>query len=190
MTLDEEKKLVMACKTDPEAFSQIYEKNYRLLLNFAVRRTGNVEVAKDIVSETFYKAIKSLWMYQWRDIPFSAWLYKIANNEINRYFKKSHYRAESFELMMEQKGIEFLSDYNIEEVVLAQEEIETHNKQFLFYRQKISELPIKYQEVLSLRYFEAKSIKEICEILGKREGTVKSLLHRGIEKLKNMQYLP
>ncbi|MBS3950794.1 MAG: RNA polymerase sigma factor, partial [Peptococcaceae bacterium] len=45
-------------------------------------------------------------------------------------------------------------------------------------------LPIKYQEVLSLRYFGEKSLKEICEILGKSEGTVKSLLHRGIEKLK------
>ena len=47
-------------------------------------------------------------------------------------------------------------------------------------------LSVKYQEVLTLRYFENKQIKEISEILGKREGTVKSLLHRGLEKLRRL----
>ncbi|CAM4374809.1 RNA polymerase sigma factor [Paenibacillus alkaliterrae] len=187
MTLDEEKELVHKAKTNPEAFSLLYEEYYSLLLNYAVRRTGNVEIAKDIVSETFYKAIKKLWLFQWRNIPISAWLYRIANNELKQYYRKSRYRAESFELMLARTDREPMLDYNLEEeVVQAQEELEKH-EQFLFFRQKIAELPIKYQEVLSLRYFEEKSLKEICEILGKAEGTVKSLLHRGVEKLKNMR---
>ena len=48
----------------------------------------------------------------------------------------------------------------------------------------IKKLDIKYQEVISLRFFEQKSIKEIAVILNKKEGTVKSLLYRGIDKLK------
>jgi RNA polymerase sigma-70 factor (ECF subfamily) len=143
-----------------------------------------VEIARDIVSETFFKAIRGLWTYQWRNIPFSAWLYRIANNEINRYFRQSRYRSESFELMLERGGVEIRSDDDPAEVILAQEELEKHNARFLFYKQKISELPPKYQEALALRYFEEKSINEICQILGKREGTVKSLLHRGILRLK------
>ena len=54
---------------------------------------------------------------------------------------------------------------------------------FLLIHSKLKHLSLKYQEVISLKYFEEKSIKEICEILNKKEGTVKSLLSRGIEKL-------
>ena len=57
---------------------------------------------------------------------------------------------------------------------------------FLKIQEKISQLSIRYQEVITLRFFEKKKIKEICEILGKKEGAVKSLLHRGLEKLKNL----
>ena len=46
-------------------------------------------------------------------------------------------------------------------------------------------LPVKYQEVISLRYFEGKNNKEIIEILNMKEGTLKSLLSRGLEKLRN-----
>jgi RNA polymerase sigma-70 factor (ECF subfamily) len=53
-------------------------------------------------------------------------------------------------------------------------------------RQNLLKLDIKYQEVISLRYFEQKTNTEISEILGKNEGTVKSLLSRGLEKLRNM----
>lgn len=184
MTLDEEKQLVLNSKTDPESFAKLYEDNFNKILNYAVHRTGNIEIAKDIVSETFYKALRNLWKYQWKDISFSAWLYKIATNEINLHYRKLHNRIVSIEELTETKGIEFISEDNVEDIVLAQEELETNNQQFLYYSKKIAEMPIKYQEVLTLRYFEEKSIKEICNILGKGEGTVKSLLHRGIEKLK------
>lgn len=187
MRLDEEREIINLCKADPEAFSQLYELNYGPLLNYATRRTGNVDVAKDIVAETFCKAIKNLDNYQWKSIPFSAWLYRIANNEVNQFFRDSKYKAVSLEKMIEQNGIEPRSEFDLEEILLAQEELEIKHKQFMFYRQKISELPIKYQEVLSLRFFESKSIKEISVILAKSEGTVKSLLHRGIEKLKKKE---
>ena len=57
---------------------------------------------------------------------------------------------------------------------------------FLAIRSKMLALPIKYQDVIMLRYFERKSVKEIAEILNKKEGTVKSLLSRGIRKLKDL----
>lgn len=59
-----------------------------------------------------------------------------------------------------------------------------HHGEFLKVQKYLAQLDIRYQEVLSLRYFEKKSIIEIAEILGKKEGTVKSLLSRGIEKLR------
>ena len=130
MRLDEEKEIVILCKTDHEAFSHLYELNYGPLLNYAIRRTGNVDVAKDIVAETFCKAVKNIQNYQWRNIPFSAWLYRIANNEVNQFFRDSRYKAVSLEEMIEQNGIEPRSEFDLEEVILAQEELEVKHKQW------------------------------------------------------------
>ena len=70
------------------------------------------------------------------------------------------------------------------EMMEAQEKLQQH-ADFLSCQRLVSELDLKYQEVLSLRFFERKEIKEIGEILGKSEGTIKSLLHRGLKKLRD-----
>ena len=71
------------------------------------------------------------------------------------------------------------------------EEIETETRleqyqDFLEIQSKLKLLPRKYQEVIALKYFEGKRSKEICEILKKKEGTVKSLISRGLEKLRKL----
>ena len=90
------------------------------------------------------------------------------------------------EILRNEQGFEPVALHNPEtEFLEAREKLKQH-QDFLKIREKISQLPIKYQEVIALRFFEKKKIKEICEILGKKEGAVKSLLHRGLEKLKNL----
>jgi len=59
-------------------------------------------------------------------------------------------------------------------------------KDFLILHEKIKKLPNIYQDIIVLKFFEKKKGKEIAEILGKKEGTVKSLVHRAIEKLRKM----
>ena len=82
------------------------------------------------------------------------------------------------------KGFDFVSPYNLEEeIITAQNVLKEHND-LRMCRNAIKQLPQKYQDVLTLRYFADKKINEIAIILGKPEGTIKSLLHRGLEKLK------
>ena len=122
-----------------------------------------------------------------RNIPFSAWLYKIANSEIANYYRnrKNRYLV-SLEILRDEQGFEPIALHNPEtELLEAQEKLKQH-QDFLKIQEKIAKLSIKYQEVIALRFFEKKKIKEISEILGKKEGTIKSLLHRGLEKLKNL----
>ena len=71
------------------------------------------------------------------------------------------------------------------ELVEAEAELKRH-EEFLALHENISKLPVKYQEVITLRFFESKQLKEISEILAKREGTIKSLLHRGLEQLRKL----
>lgn len=183
MDLNEEKELIRRAQRDPEAFGQIYDQYYPKIFGYVLKRTANLENTQDIVSETFLKALKNLWKFQWRNISISSWLYKIATNEINQYFRKGKYKSVSLDGLQEQ-GFEVVALHNPEaEFMKAQEQLKKQ-KDFLMCQKKIAELDIKYQEVITLRFFEQKEIKEISEILGKSEGTIKSLLHRGLEKLR------
>jgi len=175
----EEKELVEKAKKDPEVFGKLYERYYSQIFGYILKRVANLDIAQDVCSETFLKALKNLWKFHWKGISFSFWLYKIANNEIANHFRKNKYRLISLG-----KVPEPISISNPElEYIEAQEELKKH-EDFLKIQGKISRLEIKYQEVIALRFFEKLKIKEIAEIVEKKEGTVKSLLHRGLEKLK------
>lgn len=179
-----EKELVARARHCPEAFAQLYNQSYPAILNYCIRRTGNAELAQDITAETFVKVLKNIGRFEWRGNSFSAWLYRIAGNELASYFRKGTYKAVSLEYLRESQGFEPLSFCDLEaELIAAQEKLARH-QEFLACRQQISLLPFKYQEVIALRFFAGKGHKEIAEILGKPEGTVKSLLHRGLERLR------
>jgi len=179
MDLDEEKELIKRAKKDSEAFGKLYDKYYSQIFGYILKRVANLDIAQDICSETFLKALKNLWKFRWKNISLSAWLYRIANNEITNFFRKKKHKLVSLEKISEP-----IDGSNPEiELIEAEDRLKMH-QDFLKIQEKISELEIKYQEVITLRFFEKKQIKEIAEILGKKEGTVKSLLHRGLEKLR------
>jgi len=184
MDLTEERELVRQAQEAPDAFAKLYNQYYPKIFGYALRRTANLEAAQDITSETFFKALRKLWQFHWRNVSFSAWLFKIATNETNQYFRKAgHKKSLSLEELQEQ-GFEPVSAHNPEsELIEAQEELRQY-QDFLEIQGRIVRLPNKYQEVITLRFFEKKQINEIAEILGKKEGTIKSLLHRAVEKLR------
>lgn len=184
MDLSEEKELVKQAQKAPDAFAKLYDQYYPKIFGYILRRTANLEAAQDITSETFFKALRKLWQFQWRNISFSSWLYKIAANEINQYFRKAEYKKSISLEELQEQGFEPTSPNDPEsELIEAQEKLEQH-RDFLEIQVKIIRLPAKYQDVIALRFFEHKQINEISEILGKKEGTVKSLLHRAVEKLR------
>jgi len=184
MDLNEERELVRQAQKSPDAFAELYDQYYPKIFGYVLRRTANLETAQDITSETFLKALKKLWQFQWRNISFSPWIYKIATNEVSQYFRKAEYRKSISLEELQEQGFELLSPHDPEsELIEAQEKLKQH-QDFLEIQERIVRLPAKYQEVIALRFFEKRQIKEIAEILGKREGTIKSLLHRAVEKLR------
>jgi RNA polymerase sigma-70 factor (ECF subfamily) len=179
MNLEEEKYFIERAKKDPEIFGKLYDEYYPRIFGYILRRTAKLEIAQDIASETFLKALKNIWKFRWQNISFAHWLYRIASNEIANFFRKKNYKTISLQEIREP-----VSNYNLlTETIEAQDELRRH-KDFLYLQEKILKLPIKYQEVITLRFFEKKQIKEISEILKRKEGTIKSLLHRGLEKLR------
>jgi len=179
MDLESEKQLVKKAQKDPEVFSLLYEENYPKIFSYILNRVANIELAQDITSETFIKCLKNIKRFQWRNVSFSCWLYRIASNEISNYFRKNKYHPACLEKIAEPTTLEAPHDQLVE----AEIQFETQ-KDLIKLSKQISMLAFKYQEVISLKYFEKKKIEEICQILGKKEGTVKSLIHRGIKELK------
>lgn len=179
-----EQELVERAKTDPEAFGCLFDTYYPPILRYCIKRTGDMAMAEDITAETFVKAYKNIDRFEWQGVSISAWFYKIATNEIRSYFRKSRYTTTSLDELLEQTGFELASDEDVhQELVDAQDQL-ARDARFIEAQQCLATLSLRYQEVIALRYIERKKISEIALILGKREGTVKSLLSRGIVKLR------
>ena len=179
-----EEKLLGEVENDPQKFGEIYDAFYKKIFGYVLRRTTNYDAAKDITAETFIKAYTSIGKFKWRNISILYWLYSIATNELNKYFNSHKYCPESLNRIHEEYGFDITDYSNAEtERIQLEEDLEKH-REFMRINNLIKKLDVKYQDVISLRFFELKSIKEIAVILNKKEGTVKSLLSRGVDKLK------
>ena len=171
-------------RTNPRVFGELYDLHYPKIFGYVFRITGDYALACDITSETFLKAWIKIGSFQWKGISISSWFFRIASNEVNQYFRKKKY-APRMLLEVSVCDREALSkpgwsNGDPGETIARLEQAEEFRNLHL----KLGMLPVKYQQVIALRYFEEMSIAQIGEILSKKEGTIKSLLSRGLDKLK------
>jgi RNA polymerase sigma-70 factor (ECF subfamily) len=174
--------LLTQIKKDPSAFRELFRLHYKPIFGYIFRRTGNFDDTADIASETFLKAFKAIPNFVDKGISVKIWLYRIATNEVNQYFRYQKKYVKVFERGSMSDPEQFDS-YLYEDRQVLEKEL-THHQQFITVLETLKTLPVKYQEVIALRYFEGKDNAEIAIILEMKEGTLKSLLSRGLEKLK------
>ena len=168
-----EKKLILKAKKDISAFGEVYEKYYPKINNFVYHRVNNDAARNEIVSNVFFKAMKNLPKYRFVNeerCSFSSWLFRIAVNETNQYFrneKRDHHMKEMLQDKKNQTG-EKLIDLDYDSLKKA-----------------IQALPLYEQNLISLRFFEKMKHKEIAAVLKQKEVTVKVQVHRTLEKLRD-----
>ena len=167
---------IRLAKEDRKYFSGLYERYFEQLYRFIFKRLGgNEEVAGDLVQQTFIKAMANLDRYEDRGLPFSAWLYRIAQNEVNLYFRaqKKHYFVEINErqlggLIEETTGSgTTCSDEEIQRLVTL-----------------LNELEESHLDLIELRFFQELSFREIADIYSISEANAKMRLYRLLEKIK------
>jgi len=182
--VDEDEVLVSAAREDNEAAGRLYDKYYGEIFRYIYHCTFDHTVTEDLTSNVFLAALQHIGRYKWRQIPFGAWLYRIATNEVRMHWRRQK-RGKAISLQTDDSS---LSEQNCElesgnpsagDNVAAAEEYRLLHKALL-------ELRMKYRTVIILRYYEGKAIAEICEITGRKEGTVKSQLHRGLARLQDI----
>jgi len=177
-----EYELLNRIKNNPADFSELFRLYYKPIFGYILRRTGEFDDTADIAADTFLKAFRHINDFTFRGISIKVWLYRIATNEVSLYFRHKQKHKSLFERIdFEDKNL--FNSYLLEDKKELETELQRHD-QFLAVLKGLKTLPVKYQEVISLRYFEGKGNKEIAEILNINEGTLKSLVSRGLEKLR------
>ena len=178
----DETDLLNRIRHHPENFSEVFSLYYQQIFGYIIRRTGSFDDTADIAADTFLKAFRNINNFRYTGISVKVWLYRIATNEVNLYFRHKQKHNSVFERMDIEDNTIF-KNYIADDRIEIESELRRH-EQFLSVQKELKTLPVKYQEVIALRYFEEKENKEIVEILNINEGTLKSLLSRGLEKLR------
>lgn len=169
----DELQIIERAKMHPEAFSMLYEKYYSPIYLFVHKRIGEEAVTGDLVSQIFLKAMDNLKKYTFKGVPFSAWLYRIATNQVNEYYRRSRKQRV---VSLEPTHVSNLFD-----------DLDTHGLDPAELIGKLFE-PLSEEEVemLELRFFEERSFQEVAFILDITENNAKVKVHRLLKKMKKI----
>lgn len=170
-SLNDERLLIQAAQSDPGRFADLYENNFNRVYAFVSRRVKDREEAQDVTAEVFHQALKNLSGFQWRGVPFAAWLLRIAANTLADRWQRA---ARSVEVPVE--------DRQIEDGAGTADAAEVERRAMLF--QLVDRLPKDQRLVVARRFVDQKSIREIAQELGRSEGAVKQLQFRALETLR------
>ena len=165
LQLEDERLLVEAAQRDPGRFDELYERNFDRVYSYAARRLRDRSQAEDVVSEVFHHALANLGTFEWRGVPFCAWLYRIAANAIADRVEKS-----GKETGNPAKEAEAAVNDDVERRALL--------------TQLVNGLPPEQRRVVVLRFVEQRSIKEIARAMQRSEGAVKQLQFRALQSLR------
>jgi RNA polymerase sigma-70 factor (ECF subfamily) len=161
----DERTQVEAAQRDPSRFAELYERNFYRVYAYVVRRVGDRHQAEDLTADVFREALAGIGKFEWRGVPFAAWLMGIASRIIADHWKRS--------------GRETGDRVNAPETA---DPAEIEHSTILF--QLVKRLPDAQYRVIHMRFVEQKSIREIAQQLGRSEGAVKQLQLRAIESLR------
>lgn len=165
---------IEAAKADPDKFGVLYERYYRSIFVFIYRRTAEEELTADLAQHVFMKAMINIQRYEFKGVPFSAWLFRIALNEINMYFRKSG-----------KERIVSLDKSNISQMMAEAKESDSEDNQKMLLA-AMGTLKEDEMQLVELRFFEDRAFAEIGLMCGITENNAKVKLYRILDKLKGL----
>ncbi len=171
---DEQSLVRRAQQREQAALTQLYEENFDRIYRYIVLKIGDRTEAEDMTQQVFLNALKSISSYKWKGMPFSAWLFRIAHNQIVDYYrKKSRRPTVPLDESMAMGGIDPMK--------MAERKVEIEQM-----AQATQKLTKAQQEVISLRFAGDLPIAEVAKVMGKSEGAIKALQHSAIVALRKV----
>ena len=165
---------VKYAQEDPRGFEPLYNKYYEQIFRYIYQRMDDKEMAYDITSQVFLKALNNIHKYEFRGVPFASWLYRIAKSELYQSFRDRKARRTVN-----------VDSMNIFEMIDDMEEDRTEeNREILL--DIIEDLNEEDVQMVELRFFEKRSFREIGEILEITENNAKVKCHRVVKRMKKI----
>ncbi|MEX1063929.1 MAG: RNA polymerase sigma factor [Candidatus Paceibacterota bacterium] len=150
-------------------FEEIVNQYQADLINFHYRFVGNRFEAEDLAQETFIKAYRKMYTLKEQG-KLKSWLYSIARNTVIDFFRKNKNRA----IMLDSVVLENVAETTVFDFQdrIANAEVSRELERC------IEQLVREDRAIIKLLYYEGFSYKEISEMLGINQNTLKSRLHR------------
>jgi RNA polymerase sigma-70 factor, ECF subfamily len=162
----DERSLIEAAQADPARFVDLYDRHFHRVYAYVARRASSRAECEDITSEVFERALANLRKYEWRGVPFVAWLFRIAANALADRWRHTSRDA----------------DEPPPDLPDGREAAQTEQRAIV--AQLVDRLPDAQRQVIEMRFVEQKSIREIAAALDRSEGAVKQLQLRALENLR------
>jgi RNA polymerase sigma-70 factor (ECF subfamily) len=174
LTIEQEHILIKKAQEDIARFEPLYDRYYLPVFYYVSKRTENKDIAGEITSIVFLKVLENLKKYTFQGLPFSSWLFRIAQNTLMDMYRQL-------------KAVRII-DVSTKQLESIHLELDTgeKEKQLEAILALIRELPAEEITLIELRYFEQLRFKEIAEILNITEQSARVKIHRIIIKIKGM----
>jgi RNA polymerase sigma-70 factor (ECF subfamily) len=165
---------------ESEAFGLIYDRYVDTVFRFVYFRVGNRQLAEDLTSDTFLRALKRIGSFTWQGRDLGAWLVTIARNLVADHFKSGRYRLEVttgdvLDADREDRGPEGSPESAVVDHIT--------NVALLT---AVKQLNPEQQECIVLRFLQGFSVAETAQTMGKNEGAIKALQYRAVRALARL----
>ena len=170
----DDQQLVRLAQKDQKAFALLYEKYFERIYLFIYKRVQDEGLAGDICQEAMLKAMLNIKQYENRGAPFTAWLYRIASNEVNLHFRTSKkmisvaIKEKDVKAIMAEISLEKTEDFNEQDKLVT----------------ALNGLKPEHAEIIDLRFFMQYSFKEIAEFYNITESNAKMRVYRILDRIK------
>ena len=166
--------LAERAKTESDAFGVLYDRHVKRIYNYVYYRVGRSQEAEDLTERVFMQALENLPRYEFRGAPFSAWLFRIAHNLVANWHRDTGRHPTA--------TVDEVSQWEDRRADPPGEALGSEERREL--RDAIGRLPADRQQLLVMKFVEARSNNEIAQEMRRTEGAVKALLHRTLVALR------
>ena len=169
---------------DQKAYAELLKRYRRPVYHLVLKMVRNQEDAEDLTIEAFSKAFKNLPKFN-PEYTFSTWLFRIATNNCIDFIRKKKLNTTSIDTTFQDDGGDDMR-MEIKDKDLNPQEAAIRDQKIALVRAIVTKLPMKYQVLVRLRYFDELSYEEIAGEIDAPLGTVKAQLHRARELLYDL----
>lgn len=170
--MDDERAIVEAARRDPEAFGELYARHVDPIYSYLLHRVRDRADAEDLTALVFSRALAALPEFDWRNVPFRAWLYRIAGNLVVDYWRRRRDR-----IPLDRAATLPDSGPSPDDLI---EESDLRAR----LRRALTTLPDPQQEAVVLHFGQGLTYRQVGEVLGRSEGAAKQLVHRALLNLR------